>query len=338
MFFAIKFRFCVFCLLLFFSEKILAYCTSVGAPNVYLNASINMGDVSQGDMSDSSVFTSDWYTTGGNGLYWTFYGCSSAGSSHWFYSPNSQIETIDSTAMFATNNPNVFYELWVKDSGGPWINLATISSRHVNLRNHPDGNGWYSAHYKTRFHVRGVIDKGIHQVYGGLGYAYLSENQYSNNGYVSRDVSYLFTVNVNPGTCSFSTEDDNKVVNLPTVNVGDFNGVGTGAGEKNFNLNVTCQSGTKAYISFSDAYNSSNSSDSLSTLTSTTSADGVNIQILSNNWGGAIVLNTPFYVVGADDSAAASYTIPFSARYIQVDPVLTAGTVEAKTIVVMTYE
>lgn len=328
----------IICLsIIFVNGKAFASCTSLTYPKNSLIANINMNDVSVGDMGDTSVFTSTLFNSGQ--LYWGFYGCSSVGSSHWFLTDLTQIatETIGSAKVFKTTNPNIFYELEARDSNNStgWINAAT--NTNIRLREHVSADGWYAAYYRVKFHIKGILPAGVYSLNGILGKTVLSENQWSNNNYKSMEINYTFSVTVTPGTCELDVGDQNKIVNLPSVPISNFSGIGSVTGETPFNLNISCQAGTKAYMTFSDAYDLSNVSNNLTLSdSSSTSAKGVSIQVLSK--GDPVVLKTPFYIAGENNSPAMRYAIPFLAQYAQTQSNISGGTVEAKSIVEMTYE
>lgn len=146
-------------------------------------------------------------------------------------------------------------------------------------------------------------------------------------------VGYSGNVNYKGVTCSVGNGSID--VHLGKVPVSQFGGSGTTAGEKVFNLPVSCndsvnvamQMNAPSYISASNGIIAINSSGN--------SASGVGVQVLYNN---NPVVFGQFFNVGSIPSAGATLNIPLTARYYQSESTVVPGIANASATVTMSYQ
>lgn len=141
-------------------------------------------------------------------------------------------------------------------------------------------------------------------------------------------------------TCTVTTK--NVYVHLDTIKPADLAAAGNnGAGTKNFNIGLHCQSGSSVYVTLTDLTNTGNGSDLL-TLSAGSTASGVKLRILRNNG------TTPVYF-GKDSIApgnpgqwfvgpsASTTGIPLAVQYVATGAVQ-AGMVYGVATFTMSYQ
>ena len=139
-------------------------------------------------------------------------------------------------------------------------------------------------------------------------------------------------------SCSVTTNPVN--VPLSPVASSSLGAVGTTAGDKPFEIGLSCKAGSNVFVTMTDLTNLSNTSDQL-TLTKDSTAKGVKLRILRG--GGtpvgygpdsAAIGNTNQWYVGPSGSTSR---IPLTAQYIATGPV-TAGTVKGVATFTLSYQ
>ncbi len=142
---------------------------------------------------------------------------------------------------------------------------------------------------------------------------------------------------VMPNTCTVTTPS--VPVPLQPIAASKLNAVGMTAGDKGFDIGLSCKSGSRVYVTLTDLTNPGNTGNQL-TLTPDSTAKGVKLRILRNGqpvgYGpdSAAVGNTNQWYVGP---SATTTNIPLSAQYISTGQV-TAGTVKGLATFTMSYQ
>lgn len=150
-----------------------------------------------------------------------------------------------------------------------------------------------------------------------------------------------------PPTCSFSSTGPIQA-SLGNVSAMSFKGVGSTSAARPFSIDLTCKGGDgetsiDAHVTLTDATNTGNQSKVL-TLSPGSQAKGVGIEVLS----GTTVLgygpdsnaasNVNQWKAGTVSPGTTSFSIPLTARYVQTDPVVTAGTANGRATFTMSYQ
>lgn len=134
--------------------------------------------------------------------------------------------------------------------------------------------------------------------------------------------------------CSLSSTSIN--VPLGDVLASKFTGVGVTAGDKSFDLGLTCDKDAKINVSLAGTQNTDTSETSVLALTSagqTGTASGVGVQLL---YGG-----TPLKInnnILLKTSAGGQETLPFTARYYQTLADISAGLANSSATLNITYQ
>lgn len=252
--------------------------------------------------------------------------------------------------VYPTEIPNIGYFVQAKDpnqTGQPLSKTPTQSLwSSTNV-----GAGVLGVTVKVQFVATGPLQPGTYNLASHkVGDGWLSTNKTSNDKTLSSPLSYNgLTITVTGSTCTINSGDENKTVLLPTVPVGSFQGIGSNSSahsQQSFTIGLNCQAGIALYATMSDITSPNNTSNIL-TLSPSSTASGIGLQLWANG------ANTPvsfgpassaqgnlnqWYVGGNSSSAAAMYTIPFIARYVQISGKLTAGTVNAISTITFSYQ
>lgn len=136
-----------------------------------------------------------------------------------------------------------------------------------------------------------------------------------------------------PVACSVT----NTAIQVPMGNVrpNEFSGPGSSAGEKDFNVPLNCDAGTRVNITLEGTADSSGVAGVLALNPSSTAtvAKGVGLQLLRSN--APVRLGTPIAV--GTVASAGPYTIPLVARYYQTAPTIVGGQANSTATFTMTY-
>lgn len=131
----------------------------------------------------------------------------------------------------------------------------------------------------------------------------------------------------------------NTVINVPMgeVNNIDFRGSGSSAGEKAFTIPLNCDAGTKVNVTLEAGSSGSfDASQGIVNLDSSASvaATGIGLQMLFNST--PVVLGEMLSIGTA--TSQGNFSIPLTARYIQIGSEITPGTANATATFTMTYK
>lgn len=149
-----------------------------------------------------------------------------------------------------------------------------------------------------------------------------------------------------PQTCIITKPG---AVNLGAIPINTLKGVGSASRwGQNFTINVNCTGVVATHVAmvFTDTSNAGNTSSTLS-LTPTSTATGVGIQIWQQNGGAPIAFGpdsadagTPnqFWVFASDGASNVTQSLVFSTRYIQTAAAPTAGTANGQATFTMSYQ
>ncbi len=134
-------------------------------------------------------------------------------------------------------------------------------------------------------------------------------------------------------TCTVS----NKEVKLPTISPKVFGSVGSTAAETDFDVEFYCdnEQAVTADVVMVDANNASNTS---SILTNMGTAKGVGLQISDVAENGFSKFGTPWEISVRASNAQVKDSFPMKVSYYKTATSVTAGSVQGKTIVTITYE
>ena len=170
-----------------------------------------------------------------------------------------------------------------------------------------------------------------------------SKVQTSPNAYLVLDAS---TINVTATGCTL-TSGQNMSVELPTVNVADFGGVGSSpAAGTSFDIGMRCQSGVAVYATMTDV-NAPGSTGTVLVPGSASTSAGVGIRLFRNGLPTPVAFGpdssvagnvNQWFVGGASSAGATNYTIPFVARYVQTAAAVMPGEVQAAATITLSYQ
>lgn len=158
---------------------------------------------------------------------------------------------------------------------------------------------------------------------------------------------YANAITVAYSSCEIQGSKD-KVVTLPSVTRDKFKGIGTVAGEQNFNFNILCNggqnpTGVQASNKISLKFDYTANSDLKSIVNSAptnTAAKGVSIQLINKYQNANTIINKgSTHTLGTVNSnQTITYNVPLSARYIQTAQTVTTGKVHGVATMTIEYE
>jgi type 1 fimbria pilin len=146
-------------------------------------------------------------------------------------------------------------------------------------------------------------------------------------------------------TCTVDVGSKNIAVNLGSVSRSNFKGVGSSAGEKDFNIKLNCQRGenTQNIIALNMAATSdpANKPGVLQLTQEPGVATGVGIQVLDQTrtpvkFTTSTVADTNSINVGPSDDI--QYVVPFKARYYQTTPNINTGKANGTATFTIVYQ
>ncbi|MDB1123993.1 fimbrial protein [Vibrio algarum] len=152
---------------------------------------------------------------------------------------------------------------------------------------------------------------------------------------------HTFTVTGN--TCTIDANDKNQTVTLASATEGNFNGVGSKVGSQPFSIKVQCGAGITLSAIMTDVNLPTNNTDIL-TLDDSSTATGVGLQIYANNNANPVTFSmgldakNVWSIGGSTTAQATTYNIPFTANYIQTEADITPGSVNAMSMISLTYK
>ncbi len=250
--------------------------------------------------------------------------------------------------VFATNVPGIGVKLTatpVQASDNACIRCGPNSSRGFepgavtvpSSTNLGTGSGTVSERFTAQFIKTGTVTPGIAvtslqlmqfawYIYGiGATQPYFASLSIGN-------------ANVTTIGCSVSIASQNLNVNLPTVALKLFTGVGSKAGATPFSIDLSCQPGTKATVTMS-ATNANTTTtgviNNATTITGKTPATGIGVQLTNTSGTGVNVRGTAQTAVTATGQALS---LPYVAQYYQTAATTKAGAVQAVITFTMSYQ
>jgi len=167
-----------------------------------------------------------------------------------------------------------------------------------------------------------------------------TSNEWSNKNQAGSTVSFQLSINAVTQTCSMAVSDLQVV--LPQVNTASFSGAGSAAGGKSSTLDFQCDANANARVNFTDATDPANAGDTLKLLGGST-ATGVGVRLMVEGTPVALSPNEAFHSGGTElalqntAATAALKQIPFSAQYVQTGSSVTPGSVQARSLVNISY-
>lgn len=195
------------------------------------------------------------------------------------------------------------------------------------------------------FHVKKVDNVSVSGSSYFLGTSHIDHNlQYdvfrTNSSYgvnVQAQVGFA-DVPITRPTCTLNSNSVHQVVALPTAALSDFSGIGSTIAISEFFIKMNCGAKVSLSAYMTDANSPANVSNAL-TLNDSSTAAGVGIQVLANNNENPVIYGVnKWYIAGSESAEAMNYTIPFLAKYVQTEPTITPGSVNAQAVISFFYE
>jgi len=136
--------------------------------------------------------------------------------------------------------------------------------------------------------------------------------------------------------CTVDTGSQNMTVTLPDISNSALKTVGSTAGRARFNINLTCQPGTTARITFATANAFDVANGVIAPTTGTGRAANVGIQLLNATAAAPVPFNAA-QTLGATPTGA--WALPYHVQYYRTSSsAITAGTVTGTLTFTMTYQ
>jgi len=150
------------------------------------------------------------------------------------------------------------------------------------------------------------------------------------------DGSINFTGNITDAACTVDTDSASQTINLGTVSSKAFQAAGATAAPTKFDIKLTqCPvTVTSASVKFDGSIDSNNSD--LLALSNSSTAQGLGVAIYESNSATQIPLLTAS-AAQTIDSAAATNTLSFVAKYMATANTVTAGSANAVTDFTIVY-
>ncbi len=170
-----------------------------------------------------------------------------------------------------------------------------------------------------------------------VGYGTLRTGQYGSDDVPGNQALQISVTNggtIQSSGCSVDLDSENKTVTLNSASSQLFSGVGSTQGKKLFNLNMTCPGVVPQHtqIEFDGVADSSGLPGTLA-LSGNSTASGLGIQVFNQRSNVPVTLGQ-FQSVGPnpngqDQYGNNKYSLQFFAQYIQTQPVMGPGIVNA---------
>ncbi|MCR4469090.1 fimbrial protein [Burkholderia sp. SCN-KJ] len=254
-------------------------------------------------------------------------------------------------AQRPSNIPGVTYLLSWPSMGLRFTNMETGQVMHSSLSSRAE---WAPPNTSTQpisgfYRIKVELVKLSDLIYNGVKLPQSSVGQWNigaeNRAYpTAGGYRYQFywndrggSLTIMPNTCTVTTP--NIPVPLQPIAASKLNAVGMTAGDKGFDIGLSCKSGSNVYVTLTDLTDPGNTGDQL-TLTPDSTAKGVKLRILRNGqpvgYGpdSAAIGNTNQWYVGP---SATTTSIPLSAQYIATGQV-SGGTVKGVATFTMSYQ
>jgi len=136
--------------------------------------------------------------------------------------------------------------------------------------------------------------------------------------------------------CNVDTGSQNMTVTLPNVSTSALKTLGATAGRTRFNINLTCQSGTTASITFATANAFNVANGVIAPTTGTGRAANVGIQLLNATGAAAVPFNA---AQSLGTTPTGAWALPFHVQYYRTSSsAISQGTVTGTLTFTMTYQ
>lgn len=155
---------------------------------------------------------------------------------------------------------------------------------------------------------------------------------YGLGGSTDSSVSFTGDLYYRAVTCSV---DANIPVPLADMVVANFSGIGSTAGDKAFNVPVTCNAPVSVMMNMTSAAYSSKPNSVMALTAGAGNASGIGIQLLYNS---SPVVFDNYFSAGNVVNAGDTLNVPFTARYYQTASTVVPGTANATATVTMAYQ
>ncbi|WP_257977708.1 fimbrial protein [Burkholderia gladioli] len=240
---------------------------------------------------------------------------------------------IPTDGIYPTSIPNI--GMRIVSSKGPLPNLSEWSSASA---------GW-NEYYALKIEL---IKTGEITAGGYLSGSYAQYRANDANGQLLVDFRFASPVKVQPRipTCRVATPQ--VTVPMGTMTTAMFTGVGSTTFARRFEIELACSGGdsgtaTNAWVTLTDASQPSNTSTALS-LTRESGASGIGIQIrredtvLGFGPDSATVGNTNQWYMGHIAQGRAGLRVSLTARYVQTEAKVGAGSANARATFTLSYQ
>jgi len=275
-----------------------------------------------------TINCSNKWTADGNGTK-----CGSA--SNWSLVPyGNPITTTAYPGVYTTASmpAGLGYQLLNAD-GNP---LPIVAGRFDTGSPPKTGNSTVQVHFRL-VKIADTIDNASFSIPMDLS---CTSNEWANKDEAGSKVTFNVTSAALTQTCNMLVSD--LQVSMPLVNTTNFTGVGSAAGSKSSVLEFQCDANANAKVNFTDATDPSNAGNTLKLL-SGSSATGVGIRLTVDGTDITLSPNEVFHNGGTElvlqntGATAAVKQIPFNAQYVQTGSSVTPGTVQAQSLVNISY-
>lgn len=155
-------------------------------------------------------------------------------------------------------------------------------------------------------------------------------------GHVGYDVNIYNNDALSFSTCDIEPLSQSQIINLPTMSISQFSGVGSTIGAQKFSINLNCQADVSIYASVKDSVLLSNPGPNLSLDQSSTAA-GVGIQLLYDSHPIQFGDAQQFFVGVSSSLPTSTHTVYFEARYVQTSASMTPGSIGAEAVILFEY-
>lgn len=232
-------------------------------------------------------------------------------------------------AVGATSTAPLYFSAWVGSivghDGGGWS-----GEDWVLTAGSPPQNYSFSMTSVVQLYKTGILENGV--LSGKIG-ALIVENGASP---IVRgtEIPIYITGTVTKIACSLNSTSIN--VPLGDISATQFTGIASTAGDKGFNVGLSCDKEAKINVALAGTQNSDTSDTSVLALTNTGqtgTATGVGVQLL---YGGVpLKINNNILL---KTSPGGQETLPFTARYYQTQATVGAGLANSSATLNITYQ
>lgn len=256
--------------------------------------------------------------------------CTNGGSIQHQYLQGSPVAAVADT--YSTNVQGIGIRIKYYEGDGPYAqtfyypNTGTvIGQRDIERRS--------TSYYEVAF-IKTEPITGTGAITSGKVAAY-SDNYYNDLGVIFVPANGVTVVTP---TCEIDTGSRNILVQLGKVPAKNFSGVGSTAGTRPFNIQLNCTAGAAAanmvYLRMDATLDPSGQQGVLQLTQGAGVATGVGIQVLDRS--GVAVKFGEDALVGP--SKQGDYVLPYTARYLQTAPDITAGPANGVATFVVNYK